>query len=37
MALGVLYDHPAPTFDASLAAQTAKAIQGKVVDLQKSS
>ena len=35
MALGVLYDHPAPSFEVSLAAQTAKATQGRVADLQK--
>ena len=35
MALGVLYDDPAPTFDSAVAAQTVAASEGKVADLQK--
>ncbi|WP_375396189.1 2-oxoacid:ferredoxin oxidoreductase subunit beta [uncultured Sphingomonas sp.] len=35
MALGVLYDDPAPTFDSAVIAQNATASQGKQPDLQK--
>ncbi len=35
MALGVIYDDPAPSFEADVAAQTEKATAGKVADLQK--
>lgn len=35
MALGVLYDDPAPTFENAVVAQNAAASEGKVADLQK--
>ena len=35
MALGVLYDDPAPTFESAIAAQNALASKGKTPDLQK--
>ena len=35
MALGVLYDHPAPTFDSAVIEQNARAAEGKKPDLQK--
>ena len=35
MALGVLYDDPAPTHEQSLLGQDAQARQGKVADLGK--
>ena len=35
MALGVLYDDPAPTFDSAVIEQNAKAAEGKKPDLQK--
>ena len=35
MALGVLYDDPAPTFDSAIIAQNAEASAGKAPDLQK--
>ena len=35
MALGVLYDDPAPTFDAAVVEQNAAAAAGKTPDLQK--
>jgi 2-oxoglutarate ferredoxin oxidoreductase subunit beta len=35
MALGVIYDDPAPTFDSAVVAQNAAASEGKVADLQK--
>jgi 2-oxoglutarate ferredoxin oxidoreductase subunit beta len=35
MALGVLYDDPAPTFDSAVIAQNAQASEGKKPDLQK--
>ena len=35
MALGVIYDDPAPTFDDAVIAQNAAASQGKAPDLQK--
>ena len=35
MALGVLYDDPAPTFESAVVAQIAKASEGKTPDLQK--
>jgi len=35
MALGVLYDDPAPTFDSVVIEQNAAAAKGKVADLQK--
>ena len=35
LALGVLYDDPAPTFDSAVVAQNAAASEGKVADLQK--
>jgi 2-oxoglutarate/2-oxoacid ferredoxin oxidoreductase subunit beta len=35
MALGVLYDDPAPTFDAAIGDQRAQASAGKTPDLQK--
>ena len=35
MALGVLYDDPAPTFESAVVAQNAAASEGKVADLQK--
>ena len=35
MALGVLYDDPAPTFDSAVIAQNAQAAEGKKPDLQK--
>jgi 2-oxoglutarate ferredoxin oxidoreductase subunit beta len=35
MALGVIYDDPAPTFEAAVIAQNAAAAEGKVADLQK--
>jgi 2-oxoglutarate ferredoxin oxidoreductase subunit beta len=35
MALGVLYDDPAPTFESAVVEQNTKASDGKVADLQK--
>lgn len=35
MALGVIYDDPAPTFEASVATEREKAITGKTADLAK--
>jgi len=35
MALGVLYDDPAPTFDSAVVAQNRQASEGKVANLQK--
>ncbi len=35
MALGVLYDDPAPTFESAVVAQNAAAAEGKAPDLQK--
>ncbi len=35
MALGVLYDDPAPSFEQAVVAQNAKVAEGKVADLQK--
>ena len=35
MALGVIYDDPAPTFESAVAAQNRAASEGKVADLQK--
>src|SRR3546814_9769434 len=35
MALGVIYDDPAPTFESAVVAQNTTASQGKVADLQK--
>lgn len=35
MALGVLYDDPAPTFDEAIIAQNVQAAKGKTPDLQK--
>jgi len=35
MALGVLYDDPAPTFESAVVAQNSSASAGKVADLQK--
>jgi 2-oxoglutarate ferredoxin oxidoreductase subunit beta len=35
MALGVLYDDPAPTFDSAVIVQNAEAAAGKKPDLQK--
>ncbi len=35
MALGVLYDDPAPTFDSAVVAQNRAAAEGKKADLQK--
>jgi 2-oxoglutarate ferredoxin oxidoreductase subunit beta len=35
MALGVLYDDPAPTFDSAVIAQNKQASEGKKPDLQK--
>ena len=35
MALGVLYDDPAPTFDSAVIEQNAAAAKGKKPDLQK--
>jgi 2-oxoglutarate ferredoxin oxidoreductase subunit beta len=35
MALGVLYDDPAPTFESAVVAQNAQASAGKKPDLQK--
>ena len=35
MALGVIYDDPAPTFDAAVIEQNAAAAAGKKPDLQK--
>ena len=35
MALGVLYDDPAPTFDSAVVAQNRAAAAGKKPDLQK--
>lgn len=35
MALGVLYDDPAPTFESAVVAQNAAASEGKLADLQK--
>ena len=35
MALGVLYDDPAPTFESAVIAQNAQASMGKMPDLQK--
>jgi 2-oxoglutarate ferredoxin oxidoreductase subunit beta len=35
MALGVLYDDPAPTFESAVVAQNKAAAEGKVPDLQK--
>ena len=35
VALGVIFDHPRPTFERAVAAQNAEASEGKVVDLQK--
>ncbi|GLI98282.1 2-oxoacid:ferredoxin oxidoreductase subunit beta [Sphingobium sp. BS19] len=35
MALGVLYDDPAPTFESAVIAQNAMAAKGKVPDIQK--
>ncbi len=35
MALGVIYDDPAPTFESAVVAQNAAASEGKVADLQK--
>jgi 2-oxoglutarate ferredoxin oxidoreductase subunit beta len=35
MALGVLYDDPAPTFESAVVAQNKAASEGKAVDLQK--
>jgi 2-oxoglutarate ferredoxin oxidoreductase subunit beta len=35
MALGVIYDDPAPTFEASVAAEKAQAVSGKTADLAK--
>ncbi|TGX56061.1 2-oxoacid:ferredoxin oxidoreductase subunit beta [Sphingomonas gei] len=35
MALGVLYDDPAPTFESAVVAQNRAAAEGKVPDLQK--
>ncbi|MEO5494260.1 MAG: thiamine pyrophosphate-dependent enzyme, partial [Sphingomonas sp.] len=35
MALGVIYDDPAPTFDSAVIAQNAQAAEGKKPDLQK--
>jgi 2-oxoglutarate ferredoxin oxidoreductase subunit beta len=35
MALGVLYDDPAPTFDSAIVQQNELAAKGKVADLQK--
>lgn len=34
MALGVIYDNPAPTFESAVATQNAAASEGKVADLQ---
>jgi 2-oxoglutarate ferredoxin oxidoreductase subunit beta len=35
MALGILYDDPAPTFESAVVAQNAQASVGKKPDLQK--
>ena len=35
MALGVIFDHPAPTFESAVVEQNAKAAEGKKPDLQK--
>ena len=35
MALGVLYDDPAPTFESAVIAQSKAASEGKIADLQK--
>lgn len=35
VALGVIYDHPRPTFERAVVAQNAEAAKGKVADLQK--
>jgi len=35
MALGVIYDDPAPTFEASVAIEKEKATAGKTADLAK--
>jgi 2-oxoglutarate ferredoxin oxidoreductase subunit beta len=35
MALGVIYDDPAPTFEASVAAEKAQSVAGKAPDLAK--
>ena len=35
MALGVIYEDPAPTFEAAIAEQNRAASEGKVADLQK--
>jgi len=35
VALGVIYDHPRPTFERAVAAQNAEAAKGKLPDLQK--
>jgi 2-oxoglutarate ferredoxin oxidoreductase subunit beta len=35
MALGVIYDDPAPTFEASVAAEKAQSVAGKTADLAK--
>jgi 2-oxoglutarate ferredoxin oxidoreductase subunit beta len=35
MALGVLYDDPRPTFESAVAAERAKAVEGKQPDLAK--
>jgi 2-oxoglutarate ferredoxin oxidoreductase subunit beta len=34
MALGVIYDHPRPTFDRAVTEQNESAAKGKVPDLQ---
>ena len=35
VALGVIYDHPRPTFERAVVAQNAEAAKGKTPDLQK--
>ena len=35
MALGVIFDDPAPTFDSAIVTQNAQASEGKKADLQK--
>jgi 2-oxoglutarate ferredoxin oxidoreductase subunit beta len=35
MALGVIYDDPAPTFDSAVVAQNRSVAEGKKPDLQK--
>jgi 2-oxoglutarate ferredoxin oxidoreductase subunit beta len=35
VALGVIYNSPAPTFESAIVEQNAKASEGKAADLQK--